>query len=95
VRADQQGVEHSCAFAAQALPDEARFALKPADQVEIEANQPTAHVHQRRVVDPILGAPMPLHVYEPGAWGPHAANDLRGPESSGWSAPGTVAPALK
>ncbi len=48
-----------------------------------------------RVVDPILGAPMPLHVYEPGTWGPHAANDLLGPESSGRYAPGTVAPALK
>lgn len=38
------------------------------------------------VVDPILAAPMPVHDYEPGSWGPQAAQQIvEGPE--GWHDP--------
>jgi glucose-6-phosphate 1-dehydrogenase len=29
-----------------------------------------------RIVDPILGQPTPVHEYEPGSWGPEAANQI-------------------
>jgi glucose-6-phosphate 1-dehydrogenase len=42
-----------------------------------------------RIVDPALRAETPLHVYEPGSWGPKAANRLAPPQ--GWHDPATVA----
>jgi glucose-6-phosphate 1-dehydrogenase len=29
-----------------------------------------------RIVDPILGSTQPVHLYEPGSWGPAEADDL-------------------
>ena len=41
-----------------------------------------------RIVDPALKAPPPLAEYEPGTWGPAAAEQLAAP-FGGWRAPGT------
>ncbi len=38
-----------------------------------------------RIVDPILGDATPVHVYEPGTWGPDEADRLAG--AGGWYAP--------
>ena len=38
-----------------------------------------------RVVDPVLGDVTPLHIYEPGTWGPAEADRLRPPD--GWDQP--------
>jgi glucose-6-phosphate 1-dehydrogenase len=40
-----------------------------------------------RVVAPVLGHPSPLHVYEPGSWGPSEAEALTG-RPDGWHNPG-------
>jgi glucose-6-phosphate 1-dehydrogenase len=40
-----------------------------------------------RIVDPALAAPPPLEVYEPGTWGPAAADRLAAP-NGGWWSPG-------
>ena len=39
------------------------------------------------IVDPLLRAPGPAHVYEPGTWGPPQADDLVA-EVGGWNMPG-------
>jgi glucose-6-phosphate 1-dehydrogenase len=39
-----------------------------------------------RIVDPILGMPKPVYPYDPGSWGPAAADDMTGP-FGGWHAP--------
>lgn len=39
-----------------------------------------------RIVDPVLGATTPVHLYEPGTWGPEAANAIIA-GSGGWYAP--------
>jgi glucose-6-phosphate 1-dehydrogenase len=39
-----------------------------------------------RIVDPILGMPKPVYPYEPGSWGPAAADGMTGP-FGGWHAP--------
>jgi glucose-6-phosphate 1-dehydrogenase len=41
------------------------------------------------VVEPILGDVTPLHVYEPGTWGPVEANQLA-EDAGGWHNPGTA-----
>jgi glucose-6-phosphate 1-dehydrogenase len=38
-----------------------------------------------RIVDPALAAPPPLEVYEPGTWGPAAADRLAAPVGGWWS----------
>jgi len=40
-----------------------------------------------RIVDPVVAAPPPLEVYEPGTWGPAAADRLAAPYG-GWWTPG-------
>lgn len=42
-----------------------------------------------RVVDPILGPSTPVHVYEPGTWGPADADDLT-PGNAGWASVSTA-----
>jgi glucose-6-phosphate 1-dehydrogenase len=39
-----------------------------------------------RIVDPVLTLETPVHTYEPGSWGPQAADDLLAPYG-GWHAP--------
>lgn len=43
-----------------------------------------------RVMQPLLEAPPPVHVYTPGSWGPDAADDLVA-EYGGWRPPWTTA----
>jgi glucose-6-phosphate 1-dehydrogenase len=31
---------------------------------------------QWRIMQPLLDAPSPVHMYEPGSWGPEAANSV-------------------
>jgi glucose-6-phosphate 1-dehydrogenase len=38
------------------------------------------------IVEPVLGGAAPLHVYEPGAWGPPEA-DLLAADMGGWHNP--------
>jgi glucose-6-phosphate 1-dehydrogenase len=38
------------------------------------------------IVEPILGDVIPVHVYEPGSWGPPEANRLAA-DLGGWSDP--------
>ena len=38
-----------------------------------------------RVMAPLLESPPPVHVYEPGSWGPEAADELVA--GYGWHAP--------
>jgi glucose-6-phosphate 1-dehydrogenase len=40
-----------------------------------------------RIVDPVIAAPSPLELYEPGTWGPAAAERLAAPYG-GWWTPG-------
>ncbi|HZT06569.1 MAG TPA: glucose-6-phosphate dehydrogenase [Chloroflexota bacterium] len=40
-----------------------------------------------RIVEPVLRDPGPIHLYEPGSWGPAEADDLAEP-SGGWHNPG-------
>jgi glucose-6-phosphate 1-dehydrogenase len=40
-----------------------------------------------RIVEPLLGDGRPVHAYEPGSWGPAAADELAR-EAGGWHAPG-------
>jgi glucose-6-phosphate 1-dehydrogenase len=42
---------------------------------------------QWRIVDPILGAVTPLHVYEPGTWGPAEADRLPAAVNRSWHEP--------
>jgi glucose-6-phosphate 1-dehydrogenase len=49
-----------------------------ASQAEVEA--------QWRVVDPVIKQPPPLHLYEPGTWGPPDADRLVA-NIGGWRAP--------
>ena len=42
------------------------------------------------IVDPVLGDATPLHAYEPGSWGPEAAERLTD-RYGGWHVPGVVA----
>ena len=49
-----------------------------ASQSEVEA--------QCRVVDPVLKNPPPVHVYEPGTWGPPEADGLMA-DRGGWRIP--------
>ena len=39
-----------------------------------------------RIVDPVLRKPTPVHAYEPGSWGPEAANAMIAPYG-GWDDP--------
>ncbi len=39
-----------------------------------------------RVIEPVLGAPGPVHVYDPGTWGPDAADAVAAPQG-GWHHP--------
>jgi glucose-6-phosphate 1-dehydrogenase len=41
------------------------------------------------IVDPILGDVAPIHLYEPGSWGPGAAEDMAA-EVGGWHQPGSA-----
>jgi glucose-6-phosphate 1-dehydrogenase len=41
---------------------------------------------QWRVVEPVLGGATPLHIYEPGTWGPREAGDLAA-DDGGWNNP--------
>jgi glucose-6-phosphate 1-dehydrogenase len=41
------------------------------------------------VVEPILGGSTPIHIYEPGSWGPEAATGLTA-QVGGWHAPGVA-----
>ena len=43
-----------------------------------------------RTVDPVLRLPTPLHVYEPGTWGPAEADAMVAPYG-GWHAPSPCA----
>ncbi len=38
-----------------------------------------------RIVEPLLGTPSPVHIYEPGSWGPPEADALA---AGGWHEPG-------
>ena len=44
-----------------------------------------------RILAPLLEAPPPVEVYEPGSWGPPAADHLIA-RDGGWRAPWTSAP---
>jgi glucose-6-phosphate 1-dehydrogenase len=39
-----------------------------------------------RLLDPILTAKLPIHIYEPGSWGPTEADQLHG-KYGGWTNP--------
>ncbi len=41
------------------------------------------------IVDPILGNTAPIHLYEPGSWGPEAATEMAA-AVGGWHAPGSA-----
>jgi glucose-6-phosphate 1-dehydrogenase len=41
---------------------------------------------QWRIVDPVLAAPPPVHLYDPGTWGPHEADALTD-DIDGWHEP--------
>ena len=47
-----------------------------------------------RVVEPILGARTPVHVYEPGTWGPDQVAQILSP-SGGWHDPAVAAPKVR
>ena len=41
------------------------------------------------IVDPILGDVAPIHMYEPGSWGPDAATEMAR-SVGGWQQPGSA-----
>ena len=77
---------YDSAFKGQAIPEAYERLLQDALEGDGRLFIRSDHIEEAwRIVDPLLEAPaLPLHFYEPGSWGPEAAEALLSQDGQAW-----------
>ena len=81
---------YDTAFGSHAIPEAYELLLEDALEGDASLSMRSDHIEEAwRIVDPLLQPAelqraYPLHVYETGSWGPHAADDLLSRDGRSW-----------